>query len=79
MQFLGTIHSTNCHITKWLVDLYMNEVPVTFKIDTGTEVTANPKAIATPFKATMREPSQTLLRPGMNSLNVCGQFTGTLK
>ena len=54
----------------------MNEVPVTFKIDTGAEVIAISKA---PFKATMREPSQTLLGPGMNSLNVCGQFTGTLK
>ena len=54
-------------------------MPVTFKIDTDAEVTAIPEAIAAPFKATMREPSCTLLGPGMNSLNVCGQFTGTLK
>ena len=54
------------------------EVPVTFKIDTGAEVTAFPEAIAIPFKATMREPSQTLLGADVNSLNVCGQFTGTL-
>ena len=56
----------------------MNEVPVTFKIDTGAEVTAIPEARVAPFKATMKEPSRTLLGPGMNSLNVSGQFTGTL-
>ena len=77
--FLGTVHSTNSHTTEWLIELYLNEVHVTFKIDTGAEVTAIPEAIATPFKATMREPSCTLLGPGMNSLNVCGQFTDTLK
>ena len=77
--FLGTIHSMNSHTSEWLVELYLNEVPVTFKIDTGAEVTAIPEAIAAPFKATMREPSHTLLGPGMNSLNVSGQFTGTLK
>ena len=77
--FLGTILSTNSHTTKWLIELYLNEVPVTFKIDIGAEVTAIPKAIETPFKATMRQPSHTLLVPGMNSLNVCGQFTGSLK
>ena len=54
-------------------------MPITFKIDTGAEITAIPEAIAAPFKATMREPSCTLLGPGINSLNVCGQFTGTLK
>ena len=59
--FLGTIHSTNSHTTKWLVELYLNKVPVTFKIDTGAEVTAIPEAIVAPFKATMREPSHTLL------------------
>ena len=77
--FLGTIHSTNSHTTEWLVELYLNEVPVTFKIDTGAKVTAIPEAIAAPFKATMTKPSHTLLGPGMNSLNVCGQFMGTLQ
>ena len=57
----------------------MDKVPVTFKIDIGAVVTTIPKAIATLLKATMREPSQTLLGPGMNSVNVCGQFTGTPK
>ena len=57
----------------------MNEVPVTFKIDIGAEVTAIPEAIATLLKAIIGEPSQILLGPGVNSLNVCGQFMGTLK
>ena len=55
--FLGTIHSTNSHITEWLVEPYLNEVHATFKIDTGVEVIAIPEAIVAPFKATMREPS----------------------
>ena len=77
--FLGTIHSTNSHTTKWLIEMYLNEVPVTFKIDIGAVVTAIPESIATLLKATTGEPSQTLLGPGMNSLNVCGQFMGALK
>ena len=55
--FLGTICSTNSRTTEWLVELYLNKVPVTFKINTGTEVIAIPEAIVAPFKATMREPS----------------------
>ena len=73
--FLGTIHSINSHTTEWLVELYLNELPVTFRIDTDAEVTAIPEAIAAPFKATMRDTVGT----SMNSLNVCGQFIGTLK
>ena len=77
--FLGTIHSTSSHTTEWLVELHLNEVPITFKIDTGAKVTAIPEAMATPFKALIRKFNRTLLGPGMNSLNVCGQFTATLK
>ena len=47
---LGTIHSTNSNTTEWLVELYLNEVPVTFKVDTGAEHTAILEALATPFK-----------------------------
>ena len=59
--------------------MYLNEIPVKFKIDTGAEVTAIPEAIATPFKALMRPPTRTLLGPGKNSLSVCGQFASILK
>ena len=34
------------HTTEWLVELYLNEVLVTFKIDTGAEVIAIAEAIA---------------------------------
>ena len=77
--FLGTIHLTNSHTTEWLIELYLNEVPITFRINTSAEVTSNPEAIATSFKVIMRVPIKTLLRPGMNSLNACEQFTCTLK
>ena len=43
--FLGTIYSTNSYTTEWLVELYLNKVHATFKIDTGVEVTAIPEAI----------------------------------
>ena len=76
--YVHYIQQIASHATEWLVELYLNEVPITFKIDTGAEVTAIPEAIAAPFKATMREPSRTLLGLSVNSLNVCGQFTGTL-
>ena len=57
----------------------MNEVPVTFRINTNAEVTSNPEAIAISFKVIMRVPIKTLLRSGMKSLNACEQFTCTLK
>ena len=55
--FIGTIRSTNSHTTEWLVELQLNEVPVTFKINTGAKATAIAEAMAAPFKATMRETS----------------------
>ena len=77
--FLGTIHLTNSHTTEWLIELYLNEVPVTFRINTSAKVTSNPEAIATLFKVIMRVPIKTMLKPDMNSLNACEQFTCTLK
>ena len=49
---LGTIHSRNSHTTEWLVELF-EYVPVTYKVDTGEELTV----LVTPFKALMSEPS----------------------
>ena len=77
--FLGTTHLTNSDTTEWLIELYLNEVPVTFRINTNAEVTSNPEAIATSFKVIMSVPIKTLLGPGMNSLNTCEQFMCTLK
>ena len=54
-------------------------VPMTFKIDTGAEVTVIPESAATPFKELLRSPEGMLHEPAKSSLSVCGQFTGTLR
>ena len=52
---------------------------MTFKIDTGAEVTVIPESAATPFKELLRLPEGRLHGPAKSSLNVCGQFSGTLQ
>lgn len=73
-MFLGALNSTNKG--ECTTELLLNGVPITFKIDTGAEVTVIPESAATPFK---RSPEGMLHGPAKSSLSVCGQFTGTLQ
>ena len=52
---------------------------MTFKFDTGAEVTVIQESAATPFKELLRLPEGRLHGPAKSSLSVCGQFTGTLQ
>ena len=75
--FLGTINSTNKQ--EWTVELSLNGVPMTFKIDTGAEVTVIPESAATPFLKLLKSPVGKLHGPAESALSVSGQFTGTLQ
>ena len=75
--FLGAINSTNKG--EWTAELLLNGIPMTFKIDTGAEVTIIPESAATPFKELLRSPEGMLHGAGESSLSVCGQFMGTLQ
>ena len=61
------------------MNLYLNDIPLEFKIDTGAEVTVIPESVATPFQSLLQASSRGLQGPGKTSLQVCGQFTGTLR
>ena len=61
------------------MNLYLNDTLLEFKINTGTEVTVIPESVATPFQFLLQYSSQRLQGPGKISLQVCGQFTGTLR
>ena len=51
---------------------------MTFKMDTGAEVTVIPKSAATSFKGLLRSPQGVLHGPAKRLLSVCGQFTAIL-
>ena len=52
---------------------------MTFKIDTGAEVTVIPESDTAPFKGLLRSPQGVLHGPAKSSLSVCSQFTATLQ
>jgi len=58
--------------------IHLNDTQIEFKIDTGAEVTVIPELIA-PFQSLLQTFSQGLQGPGKTFLQVCGQFTGTLR
>ena len=64
---------------EWTIQLLLNGIPMTFKIDTGAEVTVIPESAATPFKGLLRSPQGVLHGPAKGLLSVCGQFTATLQ
>jgi len=76
-NFLGTVHSSEGKA--WTVSLYLNNTKLEFKIDTGAEVTVIPESVATPYQSLLQTTSRRLQGPGKTQLEVCGQFTGTLK
>ena len=63
----------------WTVSLYLNNTKLEFKIDTGAEVTVIPESVTTPYQSLLQTTSRRLQGPGKIQLEVCGQFTGTLK
>ena len=76
-NFLGAVHSSEGKA--WTVNLYLNDTQLEFKIDTGAEVTVIPESVATLFQSLLRTSLRGLQGPGKTSLQVCGQFTGTLR
>ena len=61
------------------MQLLLNGILMTFKIDTGAEVTVIPESAATPFKGLLRSPQGVLHGPAKSLSSVCGQFTAILK
>ena len=72
--FLGAVESSgNCKA--WKITLFLNDVPIQFKIDTGAEVSVIPEAFSQPFSSILKPSTRNLKGPSKQELQVCGQFT----
>ena len=77
----GQVPTVDAGDNPWVVTISINESPVEFKIDTGADVSVISEST---YKALNREmslmpASKSLTGPSCQPLNVCGQFTGTLR
>ena len=76
-NFLGAI--TTQQTTQWLTEVSVNKVPVTFKIDTGAEVSAISEIAFDKLpNVKLQKCSRKLYGPAMSPLSVLGQFTASL-
>ena len=75
--FLGAIESFSGKA--WKVTLFVNDIPIQFKIDTGAEVSVIPEALSEPFSNIMKPPTRTLSGPSKQELQLCGQFTCSMR
>ena len=76
-NFLGAV--TTQQQTQWLTQFSVNDLPVTFKIDTGAEVSAISEATFNQLcNVTIRKTTKRLYGPAMSPLTVLGQFTAIL-
>ena len=75
--FLGTV--TSQQESSWTISLQLQSREIPFKLDTGAEVTAiSEETYKTLGKVRLQAPSKTLYGPTCHSLQVLGQFIGTL-
>lgn len=64
----------------WVATVQLNSMPTQFQIDTGAEVTVNPKSMYKTLHSVSLQPSQRTLRgPSQNVLPVNEQSQGILK
>ena len=74
---MGTVESQQQ--TQWVTVIKVNNVDVTFKIDTGAEVSAiNEIAFNKLQDVQLKKPTRSLYSPAMSPLTVLGQFTANL-
>ena len=76
-SFLGVVHSNNNK--QWLSTVTLNQTQVSFKLDTGAEVTAISEDTYRKLQnVTLQKPNKVLRGPANLQLSVIGKFTGTL-
>jgi len=77
-QFLGVVSSNTD--SAWLATVQLHGKGVTFKLDTGAEVTAISERVYKMLKGvTLQTPSKSLFGPTHNAIQVVGQFQGKLR
>ena len=74
--FLGAVESSG---KSWKVTLFVNDIPIQFKIDTGAEVSVIPEVLSKPFSSILKPSSRNLKGPSEQQHEVCGQFTCSVR
>ena len=74
--FLSAVESSG---KSWKVTLFLNDVPIQFKIDTGAEVSVIPEALSEPFSRILKPSTKNLKGLNKQELQVCGQFTCSMR
>ena len=76
--FLGTVRANPGSL--WTTKLLLNQVEISFKLDTGAEVTAiSEETYRRLGRPELQQPSKVLFGPAKQTLDVLGQFTAKLK
>ena len=76
---LLTVPTISSGIDPWTVNIFLNECPVEFQIDTGADVSVISEDQYQKLKTPGLQPSsKSLVGPSQDKLQVCGKFTGTL-
>ena len=83
-DFLGAIHvnaaDTDHRESPWITVVDINDRVLTFKIDTGADVTIiSHSDYSAERDGSLSPPSKRLSGPSQEALDVCGQFNGLLK
>ena len=77
-QFLGVVSSNTD--SAWLITVQLEDKGVTFKLDTGAEVTAiSEEAYYSLKRVTLQQACKSLFGPTHNAIQVLGQFQGKLR
>ena len=76
--FLGAVSASKD--IAWVLTIRVNDTDVTFKLDTGAEVTVISEETFSKLKnVKLRSPSRRLYGPAQQPLNVLGEFSGNLE
>ena len=77
--FLGTVTNKQFDINRPMIDVYVNNVKIEFRIDAGADVTViSNKTFQLYEDAELSESSQILTVPQSHNLKVAGKFNATL-
>lgn len=78
LSFLGTVDAKNTD--PWTVTVQLQQVPLSFKVDTGTDVTVIPETVYLQQfeQVSWTEPTKLLRGPGQDRLRVVGVLRGDI-
>ncbi|KAM7293575.1 uncharacterized protein ISCGN_026705 [Ixodes scapularis] len=77
--YLGELKDTSAH-DAWRITPSVNGISITFKVDTGADVTAiAPRDYNREVMGPLRKPERALLRPGHQKLSTAGHFQASMK